>query len=178
MESSLPELLSNVDKMVAGSIVGSVVLAFLLLVVIFSLRIRSLHQVIRDLRLTMDAKEKALTQYQADITGYQKQMEDTRSVMDHYQAQEAALQKELESLRYDKNQMAETLQVLRGEINQLRDENKKLADDVARSEAERQKVQEEIAAALKRNEFWVEQLSQLRTKYDALLLKLRKMEQA
>jgi chromosome segregation ATPase len=176
MEMSWLEVLSSVDKMVLGSLVSSIVLSFVLLVVIFSMRIQSLHGRIGGLRASLEAQKDEIDRQQKHLEEYARQMEDDRTIMAHYREVESGLNQELETLKATKEQLMENASELRKKITQLQADKTESSRAYIQVQSDLKQAKEEIGAVLKRNEFWVEQLAQLRTKHDALVLKLRRME--
>jgi chromosome segregation ATPase len=166
------EMLSNVDKMVLGSIVGSVLLAFILLVVIFSLEIKSQHDRIRALHEMLDARSQEVNDHQERLSEFERHASDAQTIMEHYQGTEKRLTKATEAIRTELEKAVTTAREYREEIEQLQGDKEAIAQKLETTQEELVVARKEIETVLKRNEFWVEQLSEVRTKHDALKQKL------
>jgi len=176
MDTSWLELLSNLDKMVLGSIVGSVVLAFLLLIVVFSVKIKSQQDRIRLMDQERDRAEQSIRDLETKLEESRRKETDGQRVMEHYEQHQDEQQKQIEKLHSSLEIRREALSKLEKKVSELEREKQEARDAQAKAEADLRAARDEIEAVLKRNEFWVEQLSELRTKHEALKLKLRKQE--
>ena len=176
MDTSWLNVLSGLDKMVLGSIVGSVILAFLLLIVVFSVKIKSQQDRIATLREVLENCTQETRNQKDELADQIRKAADAQTVMEHYQQQDEQHQKTEASLRKELEKALHTAKELRQTLTELGEEKRALAQSTEKARQELSASQEEIQAVLKRNEFWVEQLSELRTKHEALKLKLRKME--
>jgi len=174
MDTSWLDVLSGLDKMVLGSIVGSVILAFLLLIVVFSVKIKSQQDRIALLRSGLAERSEELQTFEAMLSTTQRKESDAQTLLEHYQEVEEAQEKREQALREKLKKAHDSAQELQRAITKLQEEKEALAQAFAKLEHEHRASREEVAAVLKRNEFWVEQLSELRTKHEALKLKLRK----
>ncbi len=166
----------NIDAMVFGAIVASVILAFVLVVVIFSVRYKGQYEKIADLGERLKEREEKILLLEESLREVQ--------ILNATQLQEIGQYQDLEA-RYkaEKAKVEEQLALAKERIDTQRE---KIADlEAKRAELEAHlhntrdnlaKANEEIENVRKRNEFWVEQLSELRTKYEAIKSKLRKYE--
>lgn len=172
MSPSWLELLSNVDTMVLGGIVSSVVLAFVLVVVIFSIKIKMQHDHIEHLQVEVAKRDRQIQTEQELQKKAHRDVSDAQTVMEHYQQQEETLLKELIGIR----QQLETAQMrrnkLRLEAGRLSEEKQVLVKTIETLRTDMEHAQTEVDAARKRNEFWIAQIAELRTKHEALKLKL------
>jgi chromosome segregation ATPase len=178
MNTSWLDLLSNVDKMVMGSIVGSIVLAFVLLVVIFSVKIRAQQETIVQLREALREKILHIRTLEKEASEQVKTVTEAQQQKAAVEEEQAALTKRLEEARQHILEDEETIASLKRQLKEH--EEQVQAEQKARRELEArlEKADEEKEAILRRNEFWVEQLSELRTKYEALRHKLKQQERA
>ena len=69
-----------------------------------------------------------------------------------------------------------TIDTLTEKIKELERLKSELEFAYASAKDDLQMAIEEVEKAQKRNEFWVEQLSELRTKYDALRMRVKRLE--
>ncbi len=176
MDTSWLELLSNIDKMVLGSIVGSIVLAFVLVVAIFSYKIKGQQDLLALLRQELSEAERTIGDLRAQRDDLERKVADGVTIVEHYQAQETDCQKASAALENERDEARAQIETLREKVALLEKERSSAQHQEKQTHAELLAAREEIEAVLKRNEFWVEQLSELRTKHDALKLKLRSLE--
>jgi len=176
MDTSWLNVLSGLDKMVLGSIVGSVILAFLLLIVVFSVKIKSQQDRIAALREALETCTQEIQEQKDALAEHTRKAADTQTVMEHYQQQDEQHQKTEASLRKELEKAHQVAKELRQTLTHAQEEKHTLAQATEKAQHELIASREEVEAVLKRNEFWVEQLSELRTKHEALKLKLRKLE--
>ena len=176
MDTTWLELLSNIDKMVLGSIVGSVVLAFVLVVIIFSVKIKSQHDRITLLQKELDEAHGAIDEQAIHLRELERRVSDGTTIVEHYQGIEAHLTEEMLAIQDERDQALKRIESLHDKAAHLQQEKTTSRTQQADAQAKLLKAQEEVEAVLKRNEFWVEQLSELRTKHDALKHKLRSLE--
>jgi chromosome segregation ATPase len=173
MNASWLDLLSNIDKMVLGSIVGSIVLAFLLVVMIFSLKIKWQHDRIVALNEALDDRRREVADQKESIAELELQASDAQTIMAHYQESEKRLEDATTAIRDKLEYSRTTIHDLRSEVERLKQEKLEWNTAAEEARADLLKAREEIETVLKRNEFWVEQLSELRTQHEALKRKLR-----
>jgi len=166
----------NIDAMVLGAVSAAIVLAFILLVIIFSLRCRILEKKMAKLKEEAEKRtvrvkflEKSLDEMQILNSERQQKFAEYVNLRKRCKSSEEKMKKELEAARE--------------KIVQLQDETAAALEAKRESEKKMQefsgkldKAIEEIGALQKRNEFWVDEISQLRIKYDALKLRIRKLE--
>ncbi len=175
MDTSWLELLNNIDKMVLGSIVGSIVLAFVLLVAIFSYKIKGQQDGLTLLSQELSAVERTIGDLTAQRDDLERKVADGVTIVEHYQALETDRQKAFAALQKERDEAQAQIETLREKVVLLEKEKASARHQEKQTHAELLAAREEIEAVLKRNEFWVEQLSELRTKHDALKLKLRSL---
>ncbi len=176
MDAAWLDVLSGLDKMVLGSIVGSVILAFFLLIAVFSVKIKSQQDRIGALRKAFENCTQETQKYKETIADHLRRDTDTQRVMEQYR-QEADQHRETEaSLRRELKKVHHTVKELRQAAALFEEVKQKLVRETEKTRQELLASREEVQAVLRRNEFWVEQLSELRTKHEALKLKLKKQE--
>jgi len=65
------------------------------------------------------------------------------------------------------------IEILQKEIGKLKKSNSAQQVQIKEKEKEISTLEEEVRNTTRRNEFWVEQMTEIRTKYDALKLKVK-----
>ncbi len=176
MNTQWLDVLSGIDKMVLGSIVGSIVLAFVLLVVIFSVKIKSQQDRIVYLKDEIKAKSDEISALKESVKVLKKDQSDAFKKLDKYKTMEYEFQKTISKLEKDKDNALEEIKKLKKIIEKLKKEKSVAIEDAKKIQAKLEESQKEIEKGHKRNEFWIDQLSQLRTKHDALKHKLKTLE--
>ena len=165
--------LDNINMMAFASIVAVVVLAFILVVIISSVKLRGSHE--------RNSELKAIIETQAEeIKLLEESLNDVR-VVNASQLQELGQQEEIKrTLKEEISRLEEVLgkakekiEALQAEIMALEKNKSELGANFANAKETAEKLEEALAHATKRNEFWVEQMAEVRTKYEALKLKVR-----
>ena len=165
--------LDNINMMALASIVTVVLLAFILVVIIFSVKLRAWHERNREL--------KAVIETQAEKIALLEESLNEVRVLNASQLQELGQQEEIKSkLKEESAKLEEELaktqkkiETLQSEIMALEKNKSELGANFANARETVEKLEEALAHATKRNEFWVEQMAEVRTKYEALKLKVR-----
>ena len=176
--SQLQQILEqfNIDAMVFGAIVASIVLAFILVVVIFSVRYKSLLEKIDDLKLRLGEKKEKIGLLEESLREVQILNASQLQEIQQYQDLEERFKKEQEKIEEELHQAKERIEAQMAKISSLEGNRRELAAKLENALENLGKAEEEIENVRKRNEFWVEQLSELRTKHEALKLRLRRFE--
>lgn len=165
--------LSNINMMALASIVAVVLLAFVLVVIIFSVRLRGSHE--------RNSEFKAIIEKQAEeVKLLQESLNDVRIVnasqlqdLGQQEGIRDALNEEIARLEEVLQKSDKKIEALRAEIMALEKSKSELGAHFANAKETVEKLEEALAHATKRNEFWVEQMAEVRTKYEALKLKVR-----
>ncbi|WP_457606542.1 hypothetical protein [Nitratifractor sp.] len=166
----------HIDEMVFGAIVASVILAFILVVVIFSVRYKSQQEKILELRERLGEKKEKIDLLEESLREVQILNASQLQEIQQYQDLEERYRKEQEKIEEQLKAARERIEEQQERISTLHGEKKELEAKLGNALENLAKVEEEMEKVLKRNEFWVEQLSELRTKHEALKLRLRKYE--
>ncbi len=165
--------LDNINMMALASIIAAVLLAFILVVIIFSVRLRGSHE--------RNSELKAIIEKQAEeIKLLEEGLNDVR-VVNASQQQELGQQEEIKrTLKEEISRLEEAcgkakekIEALQAEIMALEKNKSELGANFSNAKEMVEKLEEALAHATKRNEFWVEQMAEVRTKYEALKLKVR-----
>jgi chromosome segregation ATPase len=168
MNTQWLDALGGLDKMVVGSIVGSIVLAFLLLVAVFSLKIRAEQNRIARLREAFEERVRRVQDLEAEAVRIQEALAHAEAEAAEAERKRAATLEELATLEHKLATSGETIEALRKVATRHQNEKGELIEALRAAEEAIAQARSENEALLKRNEFWVEQLSELRTKYEAL----------
>jgi chromosome segregation ATPase len=100
------------------------------------------------------------------LSNVERHVFDAQTIMVHYQESKKRLDKATTAMRTK-------LEQTENDTQKLHDDKVKFAQELHQKEDALRAAREETDAVLKRNEFWVDQLAQLRTKHEALKFKLR-----
>jgi chromosome segregation ATPase len=176
MNTQWLEVLSGIDKMVLGSIVGSVVLAFILLVVIFSVKIKYQQDKIVLLKDELGNKINKVKDQAKVISKHELNESDAKKALENYKDLEKKLKKEIEALKKEKDKFLDSIKELESTVKKLNKEKQTIMAGAKKAQNELDSIQNEIDDSRKRNEFWIDQLSELRTKHEALKHKLKTLE--
>jgi chromosome segregation ATPase len=166
----------NIDAMVFGAIAASIILAFILVVVIFSVRYKSQYEKIADLRERLKEKEEKIALLEESMKEVQilnatqlQEIQQYQDLEERYKAEKAKVEEQLALAK-------ERIEAQREKIADLEAKRAELEANLNNTRENLAKANEEIENVRKRNEFWVEQLSELRTKHEAVKSKLRRHE--
>jgi len=167
----IPESWGDIDAIVIGAVGSSIILSFILLVIIFAMRYKSQNERVHDLkRLIREKDEKAkllienLRRLQESDTAREEQLIRCARLEEICKDEKREL---VESLEFAKSKISK----LEARVSELTQINQTLERNYLKAKDSMEKALEEAEKAQKRNEFWVEQLSELRAKYDALKVK-------
>ncbi|WP_292663163.1 hypothetical protein [Nitratifractor sp.] len=166
----------NVDAMVFGAIVASVILAFVLVVVIFSVRYKSQHEKIDDLKFRLAEKKEKIGLLEESLREVQILNASQLQEIQQYQNLEERFKKEQEKIEEQLKAAKERIDAQMEKISALEGSRRELEAKLENALENLAKAEEEVEKALQRNEFWVQQLSELRTKHEAVKMRLRKLE--
>ncbi len=166
----------NVDAMVFGAIVASVILAFVLVVVIFSVRYKSQQEKIEDLKFRLGEKKERIALLEESLREVQILNASQLQEIQQYQDLEERFAKEQEKIETQLKAAKERIEAQMEKISSLEGTRRELEAKLENAQENLAKAEEEVDKALQRNEFWVQQLSELRTKHEAVKMRLRKLE--
>ena len=165
--------LENINMMVLSSIVIVVFLAFMLVVVVFTVKFKSQQENNRSLRKKLDEKleklvllEDSLSKIQTINTSQMQKLKQQKEI-------KIKLEKEIDLLYKKLKNITEKTETLNIKIASLEKEKSELGATLHHTKEELKKLEEALEHANKRNEFWVEQMTEVRTKYEALKLKVK-----
>jgi septal ring factor EnvC (AmiA/AmiB activator) len=171
-----PAFYSGPEAMVAGAVVAAVVLSFMLVIIIYAVRSKAQQEKLSAMSDLLVAKEEK-------IDFLEREIEDLK-VVEKARSEEAARFEEIKKrYRNEKRKLEGIIEEAKDfvekqqcKIAELSTRNRELT---AENEALREsldRIEEEMDSVLKRNEFWVEQIAELRTKYDALKMRAKNRE--
>jgi len=166
-------LLDDISLMVLASIVISIVLAFVLVVVIFSVKFKSHQEKNIQLRERLEEKivkvsllEESLNEVRILNSSQLQELGQQSTIKEQYQSEIEKLSKELEVSN-------EKIEKGNKQILMIEKDKSELGANMNNAKESLAKSEEALLVASKRNEFWVEQMAEMRVKYDALRLKLK-----
>ena len=164
----IPDSWGDVDALVVGAISTSVILSFILLVIIFAMRYKSQNDRVADLKRLIREKDENTKLLMDNI----KRLQTVDSEREEKLIRCARLE---EHCNAEKKELTDKLTLANNKISSLQEKiseltviNERLEKNYYKAKENMEKALEEVEKSQKRNEFWVEQLSELRTKYEAL----------
>ena len=167
----IPESWGDIDAIVIGAIGTSIILSFILLVIIFAMRYKSQNDRVHDLKRLIREKDEKTRLLMENL----KRLQETDTAREEQLIRCARLE---EICKDEKRELVDKLEFANSKIAKLEERvselthiNQKLERNYLKAKESMDKAMEEVQKAQKRNEFWVEQLSELRAKYDALKVK-------
>ena len=173
MLSFLPKTL-NLNDVVVITIISSVVLAFILVVIIFSIRYKIQSDRIIDLKRVIKAKDEKISSLENSLSEIKKINSTQKEYISNFKNIENGYIKECNRLESELKVARSEILSLNKTIDDLRDIKKSLENILFQTENDLNKTREEVEKAEKRKDFWVEQCSELGKKCDALKLQLKK----
>jgi chromosome segregation ATPase len=166
----------DTDAIVLGAIVSSIILSFILLVIVFAMRYKAQNERVLDLEKLLKEKEKRnqllgenIEKLKARDAAMQKRLEECAGVEKRFAREKEEIERRLVEAHT-------TIDTLNEKIKELERLKSELEFAYASAKDDLQMAIEEVEKAQKRSEFWVEQLSELRTKYDALRMRVKRLE--
>jgi chromosome segregation ATPase len=168
MNAQWLDLLSGLDKMIVGSIVGSILLAFFLLIVLFSQKVRAEQKRVMQLRETIEHPPLDAQRLEASLSEQQAACAQTLEDLATAQEQHRYALEQIATLKQNQAEADETIEQLRTVATHHADELQRYKDAVHALEEKLEQTEADKRSLKRRNELWVEQLAQLRTQYEAL----------
>ena len=170
---NLFDFLDNANMLIAYSILLVVILGVVLVIIVFTVKYKSYQDKNNYLgNFLSECKQKSVVLNKKLDEQIKLNVEQGKEIAG-IGAMKNQFQKELERLHekivsHDINSKQAGERIL--ELEKVRSD---LEANIANANTNESKAQGALSDALKRNEFWVEQMSELRVKYEALQLKLR-----
>ena len=159
--------------MVVSAIVASVALASVLTVVIYAIKFRKYHQRKIALEAELSKNSKGIELIRASL-GTMEQLNSTQlREIESLQEQISKLNTEAKIDSGQIDSLSRDLSSSRDSVSSLEQQMTKLRSELRVSTERLAKADEDVEQAVKRNEFWVAQVAELRIKNDALRLKNR-----
>jgi chromosome segregation ATPase len=166
----------DTDAIVLGAIVSSIILSFILLVIVFAMRYKAQNERVLDLEKLLKEKEKRNQLLSENMEKLKERDLSMRKRLEECAGVEKRFAREKEEIERRLTEAHTTIDTLNEKIKELERLKSELEFAYASAKDDLQMAIEEVEKAQKRNEFWVEQLSELRTKYDALRMRVKRLE--
>lgn len=165
--------LEDIDMMVLSSIIVAVILAFILVVIVFMIKSKSQYENIKELKKTLAEKRDKVLQLEESLNEVRiLNASQLQEISQHKEVKEK-FKSDTDALNSKLNKAHEKLEALSAEMLSLEKEKSKLSANIQNAKDTTTKLEEALSQATKRNEFWVEQMTEVRTKYEALKLKVK-----
>ena len=165
--------LDNINMLVLASIVAVVLLAFVLVVIVFSVRLRSWQERNRELKVTIEEQAEKMALLDESLSEVRVLNASQLQELGQQEGIKETLKEEITKLENQLKEAQERIEKYSTEVMALEKSKSELGANFANAKERAEKLEEALAHATKRNEFWVEQMAEVRTKYDALKLKVR-----
>ncbi len=163
----------NINMLVLASIVAAVLLAFVLVVMVFSVRLRSWQERNRELKETIEVQAEKIALLDESLNEVRVLNASQLQELGQQEEIKEKLKEEITKLEAQLKEAQERIEKSRKEIMALEKNKSELGANFANARETIVKLEEALTHATKRNEFWVEQMAEVRTKYEALKLKVR-----
>jgi chromosome segregation ATPase len=165
--------LENIDMMVLSSIIAVVILAFMLVVIIFAVKFKTQHEQNRQLKEHIEEKTERIALLEESLNKVRILNASLQQELGQQEELRAKLQEEIDALTMKLQSADDKTEELAKQILSLEKDKSELGATLTHTKESLLKLEEALAQATKRNEFWVEQMTEVRTKYDALKLKMK-----
>jgi len=165
--------LDNINMLVLASIVAVVLLAFVLVVIVFSVRLRSWQERNRELKATIEEQTEKIALLDESLNEVRVLNASQLQELGQQEEIKEKLKEEITKLENQLKEAQERIEKYSTEVMALEKSKSELGANFANAKEMAEKLEEALVHASKRNEFWVEQMAEVRTKYDALKLKVR-----
>jgi len=166
-------LLDNINMLVLAGIVAVVLLAFVLVVIVFSVRLRSWQGRNQELKATIEAQDEKITLLNESLNEVRVLHASQLQELGQQEEIKEKLKEEIKKLENQLKEAQERIEKYSTEVMALEKSKSELGANFSNAKERVETLEEALAHATKRNEFWVEQMAEVRTKYDALKLKVR-----
>jgi chromosome segregation ATPase len=165
--------LDNINMMVLASIVIAVLLAFVLVVVVFAVKLKSQQEKSRSFKEERDERHEKITLLEESLSDVRILNASLEQELSQQEGIKSALQAEIDALTAKLQISDAKIETLNTQIVTLEKNKSELGASVQYTKESLAKLEDALEQATKRNEFWVEQMTEIRTKYEALKLKLK-----
>lgn len=167
------EFLDNINMLVLASIVAVVLLSFVLVVIVFSVRLRSWQERNRELKVIIEEQSEKIALLDESLGDVRMLNAAQLQELGQQEGIKEKLKGEINKFENQLKEAHERIKKYSTEVMTLEKSKSELGANFANAKERSEKLEEALAHATKRNEFWVEQMTEIRTKYDALKLKAR-----
>ncbi len=164
--------LDNINMMVLASIVIVVLLAFILVVVVFTVKLKSQQEKSRSFKEERDEKHEKITLLEESLSDVRILNASLEQELSQQEGIKSKLQAEIDALTAKLQISDDKIEALNTQIITLEKNKSELGASVQYTKESLVKLEDALEQATKRNEFWVEQMTEVRTKYEALRLKM------
>ena len=165
--------LENIDMLVLAGIVSAVALAFVLVVIIFTVKFRAQQEHIANLSEALGEKEERACLMEESLNEVRILNSTQLKELGKDAQKRETLNEEIQRLTMAAEKSQNRIEILQKEIAKLKKSNSVQQVQIEEKEKEIFTLEEEVRNTTRRNEFWVEQMTEVRTKYDALKLKVK-----
>jgi chromosome segregation ATPase len=167
------DFLENVDMMVLASIIVVVILAFVLVVIVFTIKFKTHYERIKQLQENLDSKSEKSLLLEESLSEARILNATHQQELNQQDGLKAKLQGEIDALTLKLQTAEEKIENLNSNIVMLEKSKSELGASLQHTKESVLKLEDTLEQASKRNEFWVEQMTEVRTKYEALKLKIK-----
>ncbi len=166
-------MFDNINMLVLAGIIAAVLLAFVLVVMIFAVRLRSWQEKNKELKNTIEVQSEKIALLDESLGEVRILNASQLQELGQQEEIKDAFKEEISKLENQLKEVQEEIEASRKEAMSLEKSNSELSANFANAKEAVEKLEEKLEQANKRNEFWVEQMTEVRTKYEALKLKVR-----
>ena len=166
-------MFDNINMLVLAGIIAVVLLAFVLVVTVFAVRLRSWQEKNKELQSTIEVQSEKIALLDESLGEVRILNASQLQELGQQEEIRDAFKEEISKLENQLKEAQEEIEASRKEAMSLEKSNSELSANFANAKEAVEKLEEKLAQATKRNEFWVEQMTEIRTKYEALKLKVR-----
>jgi len=165
------DLSNHESLLVASAIIASVALISILIVVVYAVKFRKYHKRRAQLEMELAKNNKGIEMIRSSL-GTMEQLNSTQlQEIERYKKDTTKSQRDINIQQNQINYLGKELESSQQKVASLQKDNTKLQSELSKSKENLFKANEKVESAIKRNEFWVAQVSELRIKYNALNLK-------
>jgi chromosome segregation ATPase len=142
-------------------------------VVVFTVKLKSQQEKSRSFKEDRDEKHERITLLEESLSDVRILNASLEQELGQQEGIRSALQAEIDTLMAKLQASDAKIEALNTEIVALEKNKSELGASVQYTKESLAKLEDALEQATKRNEFWVEQMTEIRTKYEALKLKLK-----
>jgi len=167
------DIFNDANYLVLVSIAAVVLLLFVLLIIVYTIKIRSINQKSIDMQNRLDQSIERADLMEESLNEVRRLNSIQLDEINGNDKSKEKLNREIKKLKHEVQVKTDEAVISQNMLDGLIRDKNEFDKNIKEMQEVLDKHEKSLDVANKRNEFWVEQMTELRTKYEALRLKLK-----